>query len=320
MQSRDMKHAPLFSYLDSGYRNSVYRELTEELRLPPNAITDDSLKMIGVLNDDSSDLGRLHFAFIHLLQLDDSMEIPSAKVLKREKSINNLKFVPIKELGDEFERYEYWSKLCIKKFFQQQVTIGCWVHPLRKFNLRKHCNNIAVIGCIGSGKTEACRLLERKYGYSMIPSGRVLQQILSCSPINEIGRQEFQKLAFSYIQSLNNLNQFADSLYKRIAAANGKRCVIDGLRNLRTFELLKRKLNDDITLIYVDSTVDNSYAFFKSREGAGISFEEFLQLLQHPAEQEVQQFIQMAKIVFYNHGGKTAYLRTIDEYFEKELN
>src|SRR5580658_6043569 len=115
----------LFDESDSGYLNSVARELTEELKIPIELINEDNLQLVGVLNDESSIVGKLHFAFIHILDIDELPDPASAKSLKREKSINQLRFIPVRRLGDEYERYEYWSKLCIQEFFKGTVSIKC---------------------------------------------------------------------------------------------------------------------------------------------------------------------------------------------------
>jgi dephospho-CoA kinase len=274
--------------------------------------------MVAALNDDSSDLGKVHFAFVHFLDLSGLENIPATGRLKREKSINQLRWVPVKNLGAEFERYEYWSKLCIKTLFGKQTSIPCKVHPVKNFSLRKHSKNIVIVGGIGSGKTEACSLLQRKFGYHLISSGRIMHDILKTS-ISEIGRHRFQDLAFSYIKHPEGLRELASAICSNITENRRKRNVIDGIRNRETFDQLREMLGGDLTLIYVDSTVDNAFNFFRQREGRGTSFDEFLQLVEHPVERDVDQFIKTSNVMIYNHGDKRSYLETAENYFRSEL-
>jgi predicted NUDIX family phosphoesterase len=179
VQKTDADSWPLLAALDndSGYMNSLYRELFEELKLP-REITAKRVRTIGALNDDSSAVGRLHFAFVHLLDITE-VPVGEARTLRREKSVNQLAFVPITKLAEEFEKYEYWSKLCIKTFFGDAVQLPCRIRKVRNFSLRHHSRYIVVCGGIGSGKTEACRVLEKRFGYHTISSGQVLQQLSS---------------------------------------------------------------------------------------------------------------------------------------------
>jgi predicted NUDIX family phosphoesterase/dephospho-CoA kinase len=308
----------LFDTLDSGYLNSLKRELTEELKIDESFINDDNLQLVGVLNDDSSLVGKLHFAFVHILDLDDLPEVRSAKALKREKSINQLRFVPVSRLGDEYERYEYWSKLCIQEFFKGSVRIQCRIHPVRNFSLAKHSTNVAVVGTVGSGKTEASRMLLEQFGYDVVNTGEIVQEILGAS-IKTVGRGRVQNLAQTFIQSPTGPETLAEAIYQAVIRSKKERRLIDGLRNVKTFELLRRKLGGQLTLIYVDSTVDNAFAFYRSREDQRISFEQFVDIWQHPVELDVGNFLPLSNIVIYNHGSKRSYQETVMKYFKQEV-
>jgi len=318
-QSIDFDSMPLFASKDSGYLRSLFRELNEELNLPKGAINDLSLRMIGILNDDTSFVGKVHFAFLHLLDLDRLGVNLNPKLLKKEKSINQLRFVPIARLGDEYESYEYWSKLCIKAFFKRSVQIEAKARRVRNFSLRKHSKNIVVLGSIGSGKTEASRLLQQRFGYSMISTSQALATAGGLPRISEVGRERFQDLGLSFIERDDGPTLLANEIYNRISASAARRCVIDGIRNVRTLELLKDKLGGELSVIFVESTPDSSYEFFKKRENRTISFDDFLLLLQHPVEREVSEMLSHANIVFYNHGSKKSYIDVVMRFFSDEL-
>lgn len=315
-QLSDFDALPLFNFSDSGYRESVKRELEEELKLPLNAITDDSLKMLGVLNDDSSFAGKVHFAFIHLLSLDHLDKIFVSQIVKNEKAINQLRFVPIKKLAENFDRYEYWSKLCIKTFFESQIkNIAASIKPIRNFELKRHSQFVAIVGNIGSGKTQACHLLEKKHGFLNIKTGEIVRAILNYSSKN---RLKFQTKAYDFIRTKTGPQRLAASIIEIIQNNPGKRFVIDGIRNVETFELLKKSLKK-LTLIYVHSTVEHCFNFSSKRDKSKRSMKDFFELIQHPVEKEIEQFIPLANIVFYNYGSKDSYLRAIQRYFSREL-
>jgi hypothetical protein len=96
--------------------------------------------------------------------------------------------------------------------------------------------------------------------------------------------------------------------------------VIDGLRNRRTFEALKEKLDRRLSLIYVESTVDNAFDFYKSRENKDLTFDEFIDILQHEVEREIPEFMRLANVIIYNHGTKHSYNQTVTSYLKEELD
>ncbi len=65
----------LFNRSDLGLADSAVRELTEELRLPAaerlRLEARQGLNLVGVLNDDSSAVGRRHFAFLFRYEVSD---------------------------------------------------------------------------------------------------------------------------------------------------------------------------------------------------------------------------------------------------------
>jgi predicted NUDIX family phosphoesterase/dephospho-CoA kinase len=308
----------LFDQFDSGYRNSILRELSEELRLPTESLGDERLQYLGAINDDSSFVGKLHFAFVHLLDLDDARLPQSASKLKREKSINKLKWVPITELGNEFEHYEYWSKLCIQQFYSAAVRIKCKIRPVHNFKLSKHSSIIAVVGTIGSGKTEVSRMLESNFGYECIATGKLVEEIVGIS-VKDAGRITVQNLAQKFIESRSGPAELAGAVAQRIQSSTKKKFVIDGLRNLRTLEALRAHLGRRIALIYVESTVDNAYEFYKSREDKDLTFDEFIAILQHKVECEIPDFMRSANVIIYNHGTKHSYNQVVANFFKHEL-
>jgi predicted NUDIX family phosphoesterase len=87
------------------YHAAVARELEEELELPGG----QSQRIIGLLNDDSNPVGRVHLGIVHLIDLESDV------VSSREDALANLGFLPLAELnGEHFDRLETWSAFCVR--------------------------------------------------------------------------------------------------------------------------------------------------------------------------------------------------------------
>jgi predicted NUDIX family phosphoesterase len=85
------------------YKEAMLRELYEEVIIESKY----SEKIFGFINDDSNEVGKVHFGIIHIIELDNK------NVKPKEKSINKLKFVTIQNLIEHYTYYENWSKICI---------------------------------------------------------------------------------------------------------------------------------------------------------------------------------------------------------------
>src|SRR5947207_9697357 len=85
------------------YRAGVEREVNEEIRI--ETTFDD--RIVALLNDDSTDCGRVHLGVVHVFKLDEP------KVEKREAMITNLEFLSREELLKRRDTLETWSQLCV---------------------------------------------------------------------------------------------------------------------------------------------------------------------------------------------------------------
>src|SRR5207248_5169313 len=93
----------LFAWDEKAYRGGVEREVNEEIRI--GTTFDD--RIVALLNDDSSEVGRVHLGVVHIFKLDQ------AKVDKREAMITNLEFLTQGELLSRRDSLETWSQLCV---------------------------------------------------------------------------------------------------------------------------------------------------------------------------------------------------------------
>ncbi len=92
----------LFSPYDT-YLNAVHREVAEEV----NVESPYKETIIGLLNDDSNEVGRVHLGIVHLWDLE------KPAVSRREQMITQLEFLPLEELLRRRDSMETWSQLCL---------------------------------------------------------------------------------------------------------------------------------------------------------------------------------------------------------------
>lgn len=91
----------------STYLAGVEREIREELVIDGNC----TQRVLGVINDDTNDVGAVHLGIVHLFELDTD------RVRANEAALANLRFVSPEELsGEMFEKLETWSQLALELF------------------------------------------------------------------------------------------------------------------------------------------------------------------------------------------------------------
>lgn len=92
------------------YRQGMERELQEEVVLDSPFASE----CVGMINDDESDVGRVHLGIVHLLKLE------SPRVHPRESDILDCGFRPVAQLLSDLEGFETWSQLCLKGLFSRE--------------------------------------------------------------------------------------------------------------------------------------------------------------------------------------------------------
>jgi predicted NUDIX family phosphoesterase len=92
---------------DDWYLTGMQRELTEEVKIECGG----QQKIVGLIYDDTSEVGRVHLGIVHIMQLH------SCKVSSAEDELEFSGFQPIDTIRSELDRYETWSQLCIKHLY-----------------------------------------------------------------------------------------------------------------------------------------------------------------------------------------------------------
>lgn len=91
----------------SPYSEAMRREIDEEVYLE----TSYRQACVGLINDDETDVGRVHLGIVHLFDLE------APKVRPREKSIIETGFASPAELSKQSLQFETWSQICLEHLF-----------------------------------------------------------------------------------------------------------------------------------------------------------------------------------------------------------
>jgi predicted NUDIX family phosphoesterase len=93
----------LFAWDEQAYRAGVEREVNEEIKID----TQFENRIVALLNDDTTEVGRVHLGIVHVFRLAQQ------NVEKREAMITNLAFLTKAELLNRRESLETWSQICV---------------------------------------------------------------------------------------------------------------------------------------------------------------------------------------------------------------
>lgn len=93
----------LFAGSANGYDEGMRRELEEEVGMENVAAP-----AVAVINDDSTEVGFVHFGVVHVALLENEQAI------KRSSGINAPELVTFSEALREPEGYESWSRFCLE--------------------------------------------------------------------------------------------------------------------------------------------------------------------------------------------------------------
>jgi len=87
----------------NSYIKGLWRELKEEVGIDPS----NNIQLLGFINDDSNEVGKVHLGIVHLYQLETS------DLESKELNLTDCKFSSISKIKEEEESFETWSRLLI---------------------------------------------------------------------------------------------------------------------------------------------------------------------------------------------------------------
>jgi predicted NUDIX family phosphoesterase len=89
------------------YRTGMQRELDEEVSIECNG----QQRIVGLIYDDSTEVGRVHLGIVHIMQLS------SCKVQTKEDELELSGFESVEAIKSEMDRLENWSQICLKHLY-----------------------------------------------------------------------------------------------------------------------------------------------------------------------------------------------------------
>ncbi len=89
------------------YEEGMRRELEEEVAID----TPFTVKCVGMINDDQTEVGRVHLGVVHLCDVERPAVCP------RETEIIECGFRPVAAILADMTGFETWSQICMKALF-----------------------------------------------------------------------------------------------------------------------------------------------------------------------------------------------------------
>ncbi|MBR9800958.1 MAG: phosphoesterase [Rubinisphaera brasiliensis] len=94
---------------DHAYILGMKREIEEEVEVGANY----QQRLVGLLNDDLTEVGKVHLGLVHIFELDQP------KVSPREASMMETGFSSPADLLEELDQFETWSQICLESLFDE---------------------------------------------------------------------------------------------------------------------------------------------------------------------------------------------------------
>jgi predicted NUDIX family phosphoesterase len=96
------------------YEMALRRELDEEVAVAAPG----RLRRVGLINDDSTPVGRVHLGVVHLFELE------RPEVTPREAGLAEAGFAPLAELRRLRGQFETWSQICLDSFLADAPSLS----------------------------------------------------------------------------------------------------------------------------------------------------------------------------------------------------
>lgn len=90
------------------YLTGMQRELAEEVSIA----TPYDEQCIGLINDDETEVGKVHLGVVHLC------DVEQRNIAPREEDLLDARFLPIDDVVAAIDQYETWSQIVIRALFQ----------------------------------------------------------------------------------------------------------------------------------------------------------------------------------------------------------
>lgn len=147
---------------------------------------------------------------------------------------------------------------------------------------------IGIAGASASGKTTVAKYLAEKLGGFRTKASDVLIDIAKEKGL-PTDKQSLQKLS-RHLRKMHGENFLAREVAKRVAAYEGAVVVVEGnrrLTDLRALADMALQRKTKLHLLYVEASPVCRYKRYRQREGASLTYGEFLKLDEDECEQEL---------------------------------
>jgi predicted NUDIX family phosphoesterase len=92
----------------AAYESALKRELDEEVEVR----SPGRIRLVGLINDDSTAVGQVHLGVVHLYELE------RPEVTPREEGLAQPEFLQIPKIAAIRHEFETWSQICIDSFLR----------------------------------------------------------------------------------------------------------------------------------------------------------------------------------------------------------
>jgi predicted NUDIX family phosphoesterase len=97
----------------STYERGMRREISEEIQIQSKFVQ----RCVGLINDDSNDVGRVHLGLVHIFDLEE----PLVSALDPEMCDSG--FESTRDLVAKESEFETWSQICLKSLFSKPKSL-----------------------------------------------------------------------------------------------------------------------------------------------------------------------------------------------------
>lgn len=92
------------------YTVGMLRERMEEVRIETEILSE---RIVGLINDDETEVGQVHLGVVHLI------DVAEPNVFPNEKDVLETGFYPVKELLLNLDGYETWSSITLEAMWKR---------------------------------------------------------------------------------------------------------------------------------------------------------------------------------------------------------
>jgi adenylate kinase len=168
---------------------------------------------------------------------------------------------------------------------------------------------ICIAGLIGSGKDEAAKYIEKKYGYFIIDYASILREICKKEGL-EVTRDNLQNLRVKYGNTF-----LAEAAVEKIKSSAKEKIILTPMRRSEDFIIPKDNFGDSLKMIIIDSPARIRFDRLRrrGRENDPRDFGEFKR--QEKREFEIFDFGKTFSLADYrvdNSGGRNDLKKNID--------